>query len=67
MAARRAVLATATAVLLAGAVALAGLDLTGHLPGGLVADPTTTSTPSIQSTSTSIVRGPQRTVRTRPM
>jgi D-alanyl-D-alanine carboxypeptidase/D-alanyl-D-alanine-endopeptidase (penicillin-binding protein 4) len=44
---RRALLAGATAVLVAGAVTLAGLDLTGHLQGGLVADPTPTPTPSV--------------------
>jgi D-alanyl-D-alanine carboxypeptidase/D-alanyl-D-alanine-endopeptidase (penicillin-binding protein 4) len=46
VASRRALLASATAVLVAGAVAVAGLDLTGHLRGGLVADPTATPTPS---------------------
>jgi serine-type D-Ala-D-Ala carboxypeptidase/endopeptidase (penicillin-binding protein 4) len=47
VAARRAVLATATALLVAGAVTVAGLDLTGHLRGGLVADPTSSPTPSV--------------------
>ena len=47
MAPRRALAATATAVLVAGAVTVAGLDLTGHLRGGLVADPTPTPTSSV--------------------
>ena len=34
------------ALLVAGAVALAALDLSGNLPGGLVADPTPTPTPT---------------------
>ena len=45
--ARRAVLAVVASLLVVAAVAVATLDLTGHLPGGLVADrsasPTTTS------------------------
>lgn len=46
MAPRRALAVTATAVLVAGAVTVAGLDLTGHLRGGLVADPASSATPS---------------------
>jgi hypothetical protein len=45
--ARRAVLAVVASLLVVAAVAVATLDLTGHLPGGLVADhsasPTATS------------------------
>jgi D-alanyl-D-alanine carboxypeptidase/D-alanyl-D-alanine-endopeptidase (penicillin-binding protein 4) len=46
--ARRAILAVVASLLVVAAVAIATLDLTGHLPGGLVADhsasPTATST-----------------------
>ena len=47
--ARRGVLAVLTALLVVSAVTVAALDLTGRLPGGLVADPasTPTATPTL--------------------
>lgn len=45
---RRSWLVALTAVLVVAAVALAGLDLSGRLRGGLVADPRPTPTPSLR-------------------